>query len=319
MPQLSGISRLPHIALTYNACPDPRSTPQLLDLLARYEVHATFFLLARRAQQQPALVAAMVEAGHEIGVHGWNHGCVALSRPGTIPRDLHAARNTLEDLTGAPVARYRPPYGVLTTESLLAAQALGLQTVLWSSWGRDWTSPRHGPQHRAHRPQDGSPRRDSALAPLRPRGNSHLVAPHPDRQLAAARRVARRPDLGRSAARTRVEPTPGTGPPLRQRASHLTPQPCEGAGRHRSRSPRFSSDARTSFCRARRAQPETVLLCAEPSAPHGDYADEGCSRRLCPPPVHRRGQRLNPEPGEPTSRRMARRALALSSATSVPG
>lgn len=139
MPQLSGISRLPHIALTYNACPDPRSTPQLLDLLARYEVHATFFLLAQRAQQQPALVAAMVEAGHEIGVHGWNHGCVALSRPGTIRRDLHAARNTLEDLTGAPVARYRPPYGVLTTESLLAAQALGLQTVLWSSWGRDWT------------------------------------------------------------------------------------------------------------------------------------------------------------------------------------
>jgi peptidoglycan/xylan/chitin deacetylase (PgdA/CDA1 family) len=52
--------------------------------------------------------------------------------------DLRRARDLVEDRTGTPLRWFRPPYGALAASSLVAARATGLQTVLWTSWGRDW-------------------------------------------------------------------------------------------------------------------------------------------------------------------------------------
>lgn len=139
LPRLSGISTLPHIALTYDDGPDPASTPRFLDLLAEHAVAATFFLLGSHVAPNRRLVRDMSEAGHELAVHGWDHTCLAFKRPGVVTTELRLSRDVIEDLTGQRVSWFRPPYGVMTSEGLVAARRTGLRTVLWSAWGRDWS------------------------------------------------------------------------------------------------------------------------------------------------------------------------------------
>ncbi len=139
LPRLAGVSRRHHIALTFDDGPDRHSTPLFLDLLAARGVTATFFLLAAHAEREPSLVREMADAGHELAVHGWDHDCLALRRPGGLARTLVRSREVIEDLGGADVRWYRPPYGVMTAEGLVAARTAGLRTVLWSSWGVDWS------------------------------------------------------------------------------------------------------------------------------------------------------------------------------------
>jgi peptidoglycan/xylan/chitin deacetylase (PgdA/CDA1 family) len=139
MPLLAGVSPRRHIALTFDDGPDRRSTPLFLDLLADRGVTATFFLLAAHAEREPALVREMVAAGHELAVHGWEHDCLAFRSPGGLARDLLRGRKVIEDEGGTEARWYRPPYGVMTGEGLYAARRAGLRTVLWSSWGEDWS------------------------------------------------------------------------------------------------------------------------------------------------------------------------------------
>ena len=136
-PSLSGISCLPHVALTFDDGPDHASTPAFLDLLQRLGVGATFFVLGRHLAEH-GLLAEMAAAGHEIGVHGWDHRPTSLHSPRALRDGLARTRDLVEDATGRPVQWYRPPYGVLTAASTWAAARTGLRTVLWSAWGRDW-------------------------------------------------------------------------------------------------------------------------------------------------------------------------------------
>ena len=139
LPRLAGTGQRRHVALTFDDGPDRVSTPRFLDLLADRGVTATFFLLGAYARSEPVLVREMAAAGHELAVHGWEHDCIAMLRPGRLAGQLARSRDVVEDLTGRPVAYYRPPYGVMTTEGLYAAHRAGLETVLWSAWGVDWS------------------------------------------------------------------------------------------------------------------------------------------------------------------------------------
>jgi peptidoglycan/xylan/chitin deacetylase (PgdA/CDA1 family) len=140
MPRLSGRSHRRHIALSFDDGPDTMSTPHFLDLLAAREVAATFFLLGAYAVREPGLVRELVSAGHEVAVHGWTHECLATVSPRRLARELTQTREVLEETTGTSVRWYRPPYGVLTAAGVWAARRAGLQTVLWSAWGRDWSA-----------------------------------------------------------------------------------------------------------------------------------------------------------------------------------
>lgn len=135
---LSGVAGTRHVALTFDDGPDPASTPYFLDLLARRQVRATFFVLGRYAAEEPDLIRRMADEGHEIGVHGWTHRCVVRVGPRRLTGELRATRRVVQQVTRTPVRWYRPPYGVLTSHALAAARAAGLTTVLWSDWGIDW-------------------------------------------------------------------------------------------------------------------------------------------------------------------------------------
>lgn len=140
LPGLSGRGRPDHVALTFDDGPGPDSTPAVLAVLEAADVRATFFVLGAQLARHPAAGQAVVAAGHEVGVHGWEHRYL-LGRP--FPRvhhELARARDLVTDLTGAPPTWFRPTYGVLTGDAVLAARLLGMRPVLWTAWGRDWTS-----------------------------------------------------------------------------------------------------------------------------------------------------------------------------------
>lgn len=182
-PRLCGVGPTQHIALTFDDGPDGESTPAFLDLLAEHHRAATFFVLAEQATRNAPLMHRMVAEGHEVALHGWTHRCVAAVPPGRLASRLRAAREAIEDVSGTAITWYRPPYGVLTTEALLASRNLDLTPVLWTAWGREW-------EHAA------SPERitQSVMRTLRPGGTILLHdtdrhAPHGDwrRTFAATR------------------------------------------------------------------------------------------------------------------------------------
>lgn len=137
-PRLSGTGHPGHVALTFDDGPDPRCTPELLDMLAERQVRATFFLLGPMAANAPALAAEIAAAGHDIAVHGWDHRYPLLRSPRALRDDLARAVGAVADAGGVRPRFYRPPYGVLSTGALAAARGLGLIPVLWTTWGREW-------------------------------------------------------------------------------------------------------------------------------------------------------------------------------------
>jgi peptidoglycan/xylan/chitin deacetylase (PgdA/CDA1 family) len=144
LPGLDGKGRSDHVALTFDDGPDPKSTPAFLELLASLNVNATFFVLGAMVEKAGDLVAELTEGGHEVGVHGWDHGAHVRRGPVRFRRDLLRTQTMIQDLAHVSPTFYRPPYGKLTASSLWAARSLGLRTVLWSAWGEDWTDAATG-------------------------------------------------------------------------------------------------------------------------------------------------------------------------------
>jgi peptidoglycan/xylan/chitin deacetylase (PgdA/CDA1 family) len=138
LPRLAGMGAPGHVALTFDDGPDPRSTPAFLASLEAHGVTATFFLLGRMLADAPQLAREMAAAGHEIGLHGWSHRCLLARGPRGTYDDLARGYDLIAEVVGVPPRWYRPPYGVLTSSAVSAANRLGLRTVLWTAWGTDW-------------------------------------------------------------------------------------------------------------------------------------------------------------------------------------
>ncbi len=137
-PVLSGRGRGDHVALTFDDGPDQRATPLFLDELRKRGLRATFFVLGSNVAMAPALVAEIASAGHEIGVHTWDHAFLPLRGFRSTYDDLARTRDAIAEATGREPWLFRPPYGVLSATALVAARRLRLKPVLWASWGSEW-------------------------------------------------------------------------------------------------------------------------------------------------------------------------------------
>ena len=138
VPRLVGQGTTSHVALTFDDGPDAASTPAFLDELDSIGVRATFFLLGEMVDRHPHLPRRMVDAGHEIAVHGWDHRNHLRLSPTATTRQIASTTDLLEGLTGTRPRFFRPPYGALTAADVRASRCLELQPVLWTAWGRDW-------------------------------------------------------------------------------------------------------------------------------------------------------------------------------------
>jgi peptidoglycan/xylan/chitin deacetylase (PgdA/CDA1 family) len=136
-PRLRGIGRPGHVALTFDDGPDPAGTLPILAALDRLGWRATFFVLGAMVDRTPGLVGDLVAAGHDVGVHASIHRSHRLMTPAQVRDDVRRAHATVVD-AGAVPRFYRPPHGAVSPEGLLTARRLGMRTVLWTAWGRDW-------------------------------------------------------------------------------------------------------------------------------------------------------------------------------------
>jgi peptidoglycan-N-acetylglucosamine deacetylase len=136
-PRLRGIGRPGHVALTFDDGPDPVGTPRILAALDQLGWRATFFVLGDMVAKSPGLVAELVAAGHDVGVHAYRHRSQRHLTPGRIRDDVRRAHSIVV-AAGAVPEFYRPPHGALSPQGFLIARRFGMRTVLWSAWGRDW-------------------------------------------------------------------------------------------------------------------------------------------------------------------------------------
>jgi peptidoglycan/xylan/chitin deacetylase (PgdA/CDA1 family) len=137
-PGLAGEGRPGGVALTFDDGPDPSGTPAVLETLAGLGWRATFFLLGSQVCKFPEIARLVVDAGHEVAVHGTVHRNHLVRTPTGIRRDLGQAVRTIAEETAVRPRWFRPPYGILSAGTLWAARELGLTPVLWTAWGKDW-------------------------------------------------------------------------------------------------------------------------------------------------------------------------------------
>lgn len=137
-PTLVGVGRRGHVALTFDDGPDPESTPAFLNVLDDLGWKATFFMLGDMVRKAPGVAAEVAAAGHEVAVHGDVHGNMLRRTPRRTNDDIAAAYDAVATATGVRPAWFRPPFGIMSYASLRAAGRLGMRTVLWTTWGRDW-------------------------------------------------------------------------------------------------------------------------------------------------------------------------------------
>ena len=131
------------LALTFDDGPNPAHTPVLLELLARHQAKATFFLIGEWAEREPDLVRAAVAAGHAIGNHTYSHPTMPAHRAEWIRGELRRCRDAVEASgerfsTIAGAALMRPPYGHRRPGTLRTVRAEGYVPVMWSITGFDW-------------------------------------------------------------------------------------------------------------------------------------------------------------------------------------
>ena len=129
------------LALTYDDGPNDPHTLRLLEVLARHEVKATFFLIGRYVRQRPDIAGEVRGAGHVIGNHTFAHPLLIFKSAAEIRRELSDGRAALQDAVGEHSNLFRPPFGGRRPATLRIARELGLEPVMWNVTGYDWNAP----------------------------------------------------------------------------------------------------------------------------------------------------------------------------------
>ncbi|HEV3254043.1 MAG TPA: polysaccharide deacetylase family protein [Candidatus Acidoferrales bacterium] len=127
------------LALTFDDGPNPAVTPRLLELLARHEARATFFLIGRYVRACPGLAAEIAARGHVIGNHTETHPNLIWLSPQRIREELMQCGEAIAEATGRKAGWMRPPFGYRGPQLGGAVRGAACAGVaMWSASGRDW-------------------------------------------------------------------------------------------------------------------------------------------------------------------------------------
>jgi len=125
------------LALTFDDGPS-ESTPRILEILARYQVPATFFQIGANVERLPSVACTVADAGHVIGNHSQTHPLLSLRSRRFIEQELRQAQAVIENHTGQRPDWFRAPYGVRWFGLAPVQKQLGLTGVMWTVIGYDW-------------------------------------------------------------------------------------------------------------------------------------------------------------------------------------
>jgi len=136
---LEGHTQHKKVALTFDDGPSQTYTPQVLAILARHGVKATFFITGVNLQAYPQIAKDTLAAGHVLGNHSYAHGHNALLTVQQRWKNSIERTNQIfeEELNFRP-RLIRPPYGEVTDEQVDFIYDQGMQTIMWSIDTRDW-------------------------------------------------------------------------------------------------------------------------------------------------------------------------------------
>jgi peptidoglycan/xylan/chitin deacetylase (PgdA/CDA1 family) len=126
------------LALTYDDGPNDPHTLHLLDVLARHNVRATFFMIGSFVEQCPDIARAVAAGGHTIGNHTTTHPNLIFRHHRVVGRELESCEHALDNAGVAHSNLFRPPYGGRTPTVLRTARRMGLEPVMWSVTAWDW-------------------------------------------------------------------------------------------------------------------------------------------------------------------------------------
>lgn len=136
------------VALTFDDGPDPKWTPQILDILKAKGVRATFFIIGQNAEASPGLLRRMVQEGHDVGNHTFSHPNLAIISDTLVRLELNATQRLFQAFTGRSLRLFRPPYlgdaeptSVEEIAPVSIAQSMGYLTVGLHIDPNDWQRP----------------------------------------------------------------------------------------------------------------------------------------------------------------------------------
>jgi len=126
------------LALTYDDGPNDPHTLNLLDVLAKHDVKATFFLIGKHVAARPEVARRIAAAGHAIGNHTFTHPNLVFCGEQKIRHELTDCEKVLHDTVGEHSKLFRPPFGARRPAVLRIARAMGLVPVMWTVTCYDW-------------------------------------------------------------------------------------------------------------------------------------------------------------------------------------
>ncbi len=136
------------IALTFDDGPDPEWTPKVLEVLAKHDVHATFFVIGQLAARHPGIVRDVVDSGNEVGLHTFSHPDLVYQSTARIDREFSQTQVALAGAAGIHGTLVRPPYSSfadaldnLSWPVVKHLGALGYLTALNDTDSEDWRRP----------------------------------------------------------------------------------------------------------------------------------------------------------------------------------
>lgn len=132
------------IALTFDDGPHYKYTEEILDILAEYDIKATFFVVGQLAERYPELILRELAEGHEVASHTWSHPHLSGLSPTALSSELSTTEELLYELAEYRPRLFRPPEGKYSDSVRRVAAELDYELVLWTVDTRDW----------AHTPSD---------------------------------------------------------------------------------------------------------------------------------------------------------------------
>ena len=128
----------PQIAISFDAAWGNEDTQKILDILAKHEVKATFFMTGGWVESYPDDVKAIQAAGHDLGNHSENHKNMSQLYDDEKTTELMTVHNKVKELTGYDMFLFRPPYGDYDNAVVLNAKENGYYTIQWDVDSLDW-------------------------------------------------------------------------------------------------------------------------------------------------------------------------------------
>ena len=129
------------MALTFDDGPNDPHTLNLLDVLGKLNVRATFFMIGRYVQRRPDIALEVKNRWHVIANHTFTHPFLTLESTANVRGELEQCREALTAAIGEHSNLFRPPWGARRPAVFRAVRQLGLEPIMWSVTGYDWDAP----------------------------------------------------------------------------------------------------------------------------------------------------------------------------------